>query len=114
MTNVITALVLIFGVSAAHAGPTNQKSQNIDLLITEKGFEPKQIDVKPGTDVTLKVTRKTDQTCSTEVQIPSKGIKKTTLPLNKPVTIALGTLEKGEIRFDCGMDMMDSGRINVR
>lgn len=87
-------------------------SKVIDLQVTEKGFEPSTIDVKPGTSVTLKVTRKTDATCATQIKIPSKKITKD-LPLNKPVSIDIGKLEKGEIRFGCGMDMI-TGQIFVR
>lgn len=88
------------------------KEQVVDLQVTEKGFEPNTVDVKPGLPVTLKVTRKTDSTCATQIKIQSKNIKKD-LPLNKTITIALGKLDKGEIRFGCGMDMV-SGNIFVK
>lgn len=85
----------------------------IDLSVTEKGFEPKTIDVKPGSDVVLNVTRKTDTTCAKQIQVPSKKVKMD-LPLNKSVEVALGKLEKGEIRFGCGMNMMEAGQILVK
>ena len=85
----------------------------VEVAVTEKGFEPSKIDVTPDKLVTLKVTRKTDSTCSTSIQIPSMKIKKE-LPLNKTVEISLGKLAKGEIKFGCGMNMMDSGRIYVK
>jgi plastocyanin domain-containing protein len=88
--------------------------QNIDVKITEKGWEPSIINVKPGTELTLNVTRVSDQNCSSEIQVPSKNIKKTPLPLNKTVSIRLGKLEKGEVRFGCGMNMMEGGVISVR
>lgn len=61
----------------------------------------------------MKTTRKTDETCATEIQVPSKKITKK-LPLNKTVTVNLGRLEKGEIRFGCGMNMMVGGIISVK
>lgn len=85
----------------------------VNLEVTENGFQPNKIDITPDTPVTLKITRKTDNTCSTSIQIPSKKIKKE-LPLNKTVEIDLGKLSKGEIRFGCGMNMMDSGKIYVK
>jgi plastocyanin domain-containing protein len=88
-------------------------AQTVDLSITEKGFEPSTVNVRPGTNVILKVTRKTDSTCATQIQIPSKKIK-TKLPLNKAVSIEVGRLEKGEIRFGCGMNMMEGGKIFVK
>jgi plastocyanin domain-containing protein len=94
-------------------GHTKEVAQKVILSVTENGFEPKSIDVKPGTDVVLEVTRKTDSTCAKEIQVPSKKIK-VELPRDKMVSIALGKLEKGEIRFGCGMNMMEAGRIIVR
>ncbi|MGE3682660.1 MAG: cupredoxin domain-containing protein [Bdellovibrionales bacterium] len=81
------------------------KDQVVELQVTEKGFEPSTLDVKTGIPVVLKIIRKTDSTCATQIKMQSKKIKKE-LPLNKTVTIALGKLDKGEIRFGCGMDMI--------
>ena len=109
MKSFITLALLAFSFQPALA---NAKDQVIELHVTEKGFEPSSIDVKPGIPVVLKVTRKTDSTCAMEIKVQSKNIKKE-LPLNKPVTIALGKLDKGEIRFGCGMDMI-TGQIFVK
>jgi plastocyanin domain-containing protein len=103
------AIALCLGIPALGAAKTN--SQVIQLRVTEKGFEPNQIDARPGTKVTLNVTRETDSTCATAIQIPSKKIRKD-LPLNKAVQIDIGKLEKGEIRFACGMGMV-GGQIVV-
>ncbi len=79
--------------------------QSVNLSVTENGFEPSSINVKPGTKVELKVTRKTDSTCAREIIIPSKNIKKE-LPLNKTISVQTGKLDKGEITFACGMNMV--------
>lgn len=79
--------------------------QTINLVVTEKGFEPSIINVKKGTNVVLKVTRKTNSTCATQIDIPSKKISME-LPLNEPVIVKLGKVEQGEIKFGCGMDMV--------
>jgi len=92
---------------------SSDSPKNIEISVTSKGFEPNSIDVTPGVPVVLQVTRKTDDTCSQQIQIPSKEIK-VDLPLNKTVKIELGKLEKGEIRFGCGMNMMDGGKIYVK
>ena len=105
----MSAMILQSGQVLAKASKTKQ---SINLSVTEKGFEPSSIDVKPGESVILKVTRKTDSTCATAIQIPAKKIKKD-LPLNKTVSIDLGKLDKGEIRFACGMNMV-SGIISVK
>lgn len=77
----------------------------VDLSVTAKGFEPNKVDVPAHQPVTLKITRKTDDTCANEIQIPSLKLKKK-LPLNKTVSINLGRLEKG--------NMMESGIIYVK
>lgn len=105
--------VMVIVLAAAFSYAKNMK-ETIKLEVTENGFVPSTVNVKPGTDVTLSITRKTDSTCATAVQIPDRKIKKTELPLNKTVTVAVGKLEKGEIRFGCGMNMMTGGKIFVK
>lgn len=108
-------LLALFAFMAASKAFTKEtiKQEKVFVEVTEKGFVPNLIDVKAGSDIVLEVTRKTDSTCAREVQISSKKIK-VNLPLNESVTVSLGKLEKGEIRFGCGMNMMESGRIIVR
>jgi plastocyanin domain-containing protein len=98
-------VLLAFGISA-HA---KSKVESVKLLITEKGFEPSEFKFKPGTHAVLKVTRNTDNTCATQIQFKELKIKKD-LPLNQEVSIDVGILDKGDIRFACGMDMI-SGHI---
>ena len=102
---VVILSLVSFSVSA--------KDTVVEIAVTEKGFVPSKIDVSPADSVILKITRTTDNTCSTSVQIPTQKIKKD-LPLNQTVEIPLGKLAKGEIKFGCGMNMMDSGKIYVK
>lgn len=88
------------------------KTQVIDLQVTEEGFQPSTFEVDSHSSVTLNVTRKTDNTCATEIQIKGKKIKKD-LPLNQIVTIELGKLKKGKLDFACGMNML-KGSIKVK
>ena len=106
----LLVVLSLFALHPAHAA--SPKAQVIELQVTEDGFVPAEVNAKPGVPVTLKVTRKTDATCATSISIPAKKIKKD-LPLDKTVTVALGKLEKGEIRFACSMDMI-SGKILVK
>lgn len=109
----IATLIFVTGfIYEANAQLKESKKVTVDLAVTANGFEPKSIDVKPGSEVVLNVTRKTDTTCATQIQVPVKNIK-VDLPLNKIVTVALGKLEKGEIKFGCGMSMMEGGKILV-
>ena len=105
----VVAILLLLNLQPALA---KDKDQVVELQVTEKGFEPNTVDVKPAVPVILKITRKTDSTCATQIMIQSKNIKKE-LPLNQTVMIALGKLNKGEIRFACGMDMI-TGNIVVK
>ena len=88
-------------------------AQVVEMKVVDTGFEPKQIDVKPGTNVTLNITRTSDLTCSTKILVPSKKITKD-LPLGKTVAVNLGVVEKGEIKFGCDMNLMDHGMISVK
>lgn len=110
-------IAFVLGLAVLTTGQANaakkEKATTIEVIVGSQGFEPKEISVKPGTEVSLKITRKTDVTCSKEIQVPSRGIK-IELPLGKPVVVALGRLKEGEIKFGCGMDMMDAGRIFVK
>lgn len=112
MKNFRLVLALLVFSYGAHAKDM-EKEVVVEISVSEKGFVPNKIDVKPNQPVTLKLTRTTDNTCSTSVQIPSQKIKKD-LPLNQSVEIKLGKLAKGEIKFGCGMNMMDSGKIYVK
>lgn len=84
---------------------TEQPSKVFDIAVTETGFVPSSIDVTAGTRVTLNFKRKTDNTCATQIVVPSMKVKKD-LPLNKTVSVELGRLSKGEVRFACGMKMV--------
>lgn len=111
MRQLIFSLIILFGFLAL--GNQTSKPKIIDVQVTEKGFIPNTINVQPDTTVVLKVTRTTDATCSTEILVPSKNIKKK-LPLNKTVSVSLGKLNQGEVRFGCGMNLMDSGVVIVQ
>lgn len=105
-------VIAIAVLGSALVNAADKKVQTIELTVTEEGFQPNQLDVKPNTPVVLKITRKTDSTCSKEIIVPVKNIK-TDLPLNKTVKVDLGKLEKGEVNFSCGMKM-DQGVIHVK
>ena len=94
-------MIINFSVSALK----NSQAQVIEIIVTEKGYEPNSLNVRAGERIILNFIRKTEATCATQVQIPSKKIK-LDLPLNKIITVDLGVLKKGEIRFACGMNMV--------
>ena len=110
---------ILFGALNAHAADSHsapmQSSANeqiIEIKSTSNGFEPSKIDVSSETPVTLKVTRTSEQTCATEIVIKDKKINQK-LPLNETVTIELGKLKKGTVKFACAMNMI-RGTLHVK
>jgi plastocyanin domain-containing protein len=108
MKNVLLASLIALAFNCAHAASADTQEE-FKVEVTENGFEPSQIKTKAGSHVVMKFTRTTDATCAKAIQFKDKKIKKD-LPLNKEVSVDLGTLKKGDITFACGMDMI-SGHI---
>jgi plastocyanin domain-containing protein len=110
---ILLPLFFIFASTGlAKPTPTPAQNQVVVLTVTDHGFEPKTVNVRPGVPTVLKITRTSEMTCATEIVIPTMKIKQD-LPLNKTVEVSIGKLKKGEIRFGCGMNMMESGQIHV-
>lgn len=84
----------------------------IDLAVTEDGYVPNLLAVKQGEPVRLVVTRKTDDTCATDLLIDGTDIK-VKLPLNKPVTVNWTPAKSGKVKYGCAMNMMVSGLLLV-
>ena len=101
----VAILALAVALAAGCTGQPGGANREIEVSVTDKGFEPSRIEVKKVDNVTLVVTRKTDQTCATGIVVADRGITKD-LPLNEPVRVAIGSVEGGEIGFACPMDMI--------
>ena len=97
---IISALLVLAPVNA-----NADKPKTVELSVTDKGFEPGSVTVKKGEPVHLLVTRKTDSTCATAIDIKDLGIRKE-LPLNKAVAIDFTPQKSGEIHYLCGMGMI--------
>ena len=98
---IISALIVLAPLTAQAAA----KPRTVELSVTEKGFEPDKLTVKKGEPVHLLVTRKTDSTCATALDIKDLGLRKD-LPLNKAVAFDFTPEKTGEIRYVCGMGMI--------
>ena len=79
-------------------------TQTARVEVTEKGFEPDTVLLKPGIPARLTFVRTTEHTCGTEVVVPALKIRRQ-LPLNQPVAIEV-TPNAGTIDFACGMAML--------
>jgi plastocyanin domain-containing protein len=80
-------------------------ARTIKMTVTKKGFQPAQLKVKKGQPLHLLITRKTDETCATEIEIENTKIS-TDLPLNKEVAVDYTPTTSGEIRYACSMGMV--------
>jgi plastocyanin domain-containing protein len=84
----------------------------INLSVTEKGYEPSPVTLKKDEPVKLVVTRKTEQTCATEIIMKEHGVN-APLPLNTPVEIAFTPNKTGTLTYGCAMGQMISGTFMV-
>ena len=96
---------------AATTSPSGE--QVVDITVTEEGYVPKDVAVDKGRPVRMRVTRKTDKTCATEVVIAEHGID-VKLPLDQTVDIVFTPKTSGTLRYGCAMDHMISSVITVR
>jgi len=92
-------------VGPARRAEAASRAQDLDLLVTKEGFVPSTLRVKSGAPVRLRVTRKVERTCVTEIVMKDFDVKRT-LPLDQPVSIVIHPKAKGRHRFSCGMDMV--------
>ena len=112
----MTAAALMFQASQAHAAAPSKPAapaakpapRVIPLTVTEHGYEPSPVKLKKGEPVKLVLTRKTEQTCATEIVMKEHGIH-TPLPLNTPVEVTFTPEKTGTLKYGCAMGMMISG-----
>jgi plastocyanin domain-containing protein len=109
VTTVLSGALLL---GACQQNRTGQSRGEVHVDVTDKGFEPAEVQVPAGHPVTLVITRKTDQTCIKEVlfENPSQRVE---LPLNEPVSINLPASSKGTLTYQCGEKMI-SGKVVVQ
>lgn len=103
--------------SAATPTPPSPASatgeQVVDITVTAEGYMPKEVEVDKGRPVRMRVTRKTDKTCATEVILKEHDIN-VKLPLDQTVDIVFTPTRSGTLRYGCAMDHMISSVIQVR
>ena len=106
----VFALAALAGL-ALLAGCAGSGPSEIQVAVTENGFEPKNVVVKKGQAAVLVITRKTQSTCATEAVFTETG-RKYDLPLNQPVRIDLTGSSPGTLHYGCGMDM-EHGTVTI-
>jgi plastocyanin domain-containing protein len=85
-------------------------ARNLEIKVTDRGFEPNRIEVKKGEPLHLVVTRKTDTTCAKELIIKDAGLKKE-LPLDKAVAFDFTPDKTGDMTYVCGMGMISGALV---
>ena len=100
------ALIVILvagGVAGCAPKAARGPSGELHVDVTEDGFVPDRLEVPKGEPVTLVFTRKTDQTCVTDVRFGRLGTSYP-LPLNQPVRVTIASIDD-TLGFVCPMDM---------
>ncbi len=105
-----TLLTLALSTLAVAAGCHGERNtaagpQEVQIAVTDGGFEPARADVPRGQAFTLVVTRKTDQTCAKEILIPALNARRA-LPLNQAVRISVPAGVADTLNYICGMHML--------
>ena len=106
------AAILLLSVALLNGACAKQSVNKIEMAVTEEGFEPANVTLKKGQPVHLIVTRKTDQTCATEIVIDEYNVR-AALPLNQPVSVTFTPTQGGEIKYGCGMEKMIGGVLTI-
>lgn len=100
----LAVVAILASAPQAFARDSHARPKEIAIQITETGFVPASVQIRPGRSVVLVMTRITDQTCATEAVFPKLGTR-VELPLNEPVRVKLAAQKRGRIDFACGMGM---------
>ncbi len=93
--------------SSSGCVPSEAKNGLAQVCADDKGFTPKQLEVKKGEKLQVIFTRTSNETCATEIVSPELGINKP-LPLHVPVAVDIPTGEARSLTFACGMKMFTS------
>ena len=107
----ILALLVLAGCQKPHAENPPQSpiassgAQDVQLTVTDAGFQPAEVSVEKDRPIRLTITRKTDATCAREIVFKEIPYKKD-LPLNQAVTVELPAQPSGTLHYACGMDMI--------
>lgn len=94
----LVALLIVTGCAAG--GP-----KEIQVTVTDAGFEPKEVRIPKGQAAVVVFTRKTESTCATEAVFVETG-RKYDLPMNTPVRVDLTGVSPGTLHYACAMDMI--------
>jgi len=102
------------GLAAAEsAKPPTPEPVTVKLTVSDRGYEPKSVEVPAGVPLRLEITRKTDDECVGTIQSEALAIPATVLSTEKPTVIELPAQKAGEYAFACPMAMVE-GKLVVK
>lgn len=119
MTTAHLRSALLAGILAISCKQQSQKPvksegpQVKEVAVTAKGFEPDRIEVAPGQQVLLRITRKVQETCADAIDVQGDAVRHM-LPLDKPVDVKVTAPQSGEIAFACPMKMVQGAVVVVK
>lgn len=76
-----------------------------EVSVTDKGFEPPRVKAAPNQTVTIRFTRKVQETCADAVDVAGDPVRHM-LPLDVPVDVKVKAPASGEVAFACPMKML--------
>jgi plastocyanin domain-containing protein len=77
----------------------------VEVVVNKDGFVPPRIEVAPGQQVVLRITRKTSETCADAVDVQGDPVRHS-LPLDQTVEVRARAPASGELAFACPMNMI--------
>lgn len=81
-----------------------QGVRSVPIEVVDEGYRPSRIPGKPGEKLKLVFTRRVDGECYETLKTPDG--KLVNLPKDKPLEVAVTVPMDGEVKFACGMNML--------
>lgn len=104
----------VFSVCSVQARQMEVKGEAVEkanIELTDSGYSPKELTVKSGSKITLKLDNKNARGCIQSFTIPKLGIQKIVKTGSSETVEFTAPNEKGDLAFMCGMGMY---RGNIR
>lgn len=99
-------LLLLLALLGCHRAPQRTDSPQVfEMVVNKEGFVPPRIEVAPGQQVVLRITRKTSETCADAVDVQGDPVRHM-LPLDQTVEVRAKAPASGELAFACPMKMI--------
>lgn len=101
-----SVLVALLVLSAPPAGAASDDVRTVEITVTDRGYEPSQIELIAGEPVRLAFHQEAKSACAHSVKSADLGIETTDLPPGETTFIEITPEATGEFTFACGMGML--------